>query len=468
MSYPQSLTFTLKVTRALLDQARARQFQFGAGTALVAVQHMLLQTVDLFETVAAMGLNLKNIFALGKVYSNSPPVIETLRDRGVTVIESTTHEPGEFNSSFERDVGRLWQITAETLAQRSIKQILVLDDDGICIINTPREVLRKYAICGVEQTSQGVFLFEHQPPPFAVISWARSAVKLHIGGPIFAHCFIDKLNTEYLRGGSFQGKQLGIIGMGSIGRALSKLAVRQGIRVLFYDPASDPDIPLHGSVTRTLSLEELMITSDYVAGCSGRNPFKGRWPLNHRPGIKLFSVSTGDQEFGPIIDDLKTKPDFTVDPVTWTITSEHGPSGALEIAYLGYPYTFVARAPEAVPTQIVQLETGGLLASLVQADIYLQTCETSPGHNKGLHRISPEAQRFVYETWLRTMKEQGISLLDTFGYDAELLSAAQEDDWLSRNTEPHEGEQDEIDRTVENRMAEFVRRDYVLKTRGEE
>jgi hypothetical protein len=66
------------------------------------------------------------------------------------------------------------------------------------------------------------------------------------------------------------------------------------------------------------------------------------------------------------------------------------------------------------------------------------------------------------------MQEQGISLLETFGYDAELLSAAQEDDWLSRNTEPHEGEQDEIDRTVEKRMAEFVRRDYVLKTRGEE
>src|SRR6185295_15102737 len=126
------------------------------------------------------------------------------------------------------------------------------------------------------------------------------------------------------------------------------------------------------------SLEELMITSDYVAGCSGRNPFEGRWPLNHRPGIKLFSISTGDQEFGPIINYLKTRPDFAVDPITCTITSEHGPSGPIQIAYLGYPYTFVSRAPEAVPTQIVQLESGGLLAALIQAHIYLQTCETPP------------------------------------------------------------------------------------------
>jgi hypothetical protein len=430
---------------------------------------MLLQTVDLFDTAGAMGLDLRNIFALGKVYSNSPPVIAMLRDRGVTVIESTTPAPGEFHSSFERDVQRLWQVTAETLAQRHIKRILVLDDDGVCITNVPREVLDNYEICGVEQTSQGVFLFEVHPPPFPVISWARSAVKLQIGGPIFSQCFVEKLNTEFLYGRSIHGKQLGIIGMGSIGRALAKLALRQGSRVLFYDPATGVYIPssLRGVVERTRSLEELMLTSDYVAGCSGRNPFKDRWPLNHRPGIKLFSISTGDQEFGPIINDLKTRPDFAVDPKTCAITSEHGPSGPIEIAYLGYPYTFVSRAPEAVPTQIVQLETGGLLASLIQAHIFLQTCETSPEHKKDLRRVSPEVQRFVYETWLTTMKDHGVSLVETFDYDAELLSAAHELDWISQHTEPPEEEQDEIDRVVEKRMAEFVLRDYAFKARGE-
>ena len=458
MSYPQLLP--LQVTQTLFNRARARQFRFGAETALVAVQHMLLQTVDLFEIASAMGLNLKNIFALGKVYSNSPPVIEMLRDRGVTVIESTTPEPGQFNSNFERDVEKLWQVTTETLAQRNIKRILVLDDDGVCITNTPHEVLRQYAICGVEQTSQGMFLFEEQPPPFAVVSWARSAVKLQIGGPIFSHCFIDKLNTEFLGGRSIHGKQLGIIGMGSVGRALAKLAVRQGLNVVFYDLAPDVYIPasLHG-ITRTSCLEELMLTSDYVAGCSGRNPFRDRWPLKHRPGIRLFSVSTGDQEFGPIIDDLKARPDFAVDPETWTITSEHGPSGPIQISYLGYPYTFVSRAPEAVPTQIVQLESGGLLAALVQARIYLQVCEACSSNNKNVRRISPKAQRFVYETWLNTMKEQGIDLMESFDYDAELLSAALQSDWLSRHTEPGEDEDDEIDRAVEERMAEFVCRD---------
>lgn len=458
MSHSQ--LFPLEVTRALLERARATQFQFGAGTALVAVQHMLLQTVDLFEIAGAMGLELQNIFALGKVYSNSPPVIETLRDRGVTVVESTRPEPGQFHSSFEHDVKRLWQLTTETLAQRNIKRILVLDDDGVCIANTPQEVLRQYAICGVEQTTQGMFLFEEQPPSYAVISWARSAVKLQIGGPIFSQCFIDKLNAEFLCGRSIRGKQLGIIGMGSIGRALAKLAVRQGIKVLFYDPAPDVYIPasLHGTITRTDSLEELMITSDYVAGCSGRNPFKDQWPLKHRPGIRLFSVSTGDQEFGPIINDLKARPGCAVAPKTWTITSDDGPSGPIQIAYLGYPYTFVSRAPEAVSTQIVQLESGGLLAALVQARIYLQVCEGVSDPNKNVRRTSPQAQCFVYETWLRGMKQEGINLVDTFGYEAQLLRAANDANWLSEHTEPSEDQQDEVAQAVEKRMAEFLGR----------
>ena len=58
-------------------------------------------------------------------------------------------------------------------------------------------------MCGVEQTSLGMFLFEEKPPPFAVISWARAAVKLEIGGPIFSQCLIDRLNTEFRERSTF-------------------------------------------------------------------------------------------------------------------------------------------------------------------------------------------------------------------------------------------------------------------------
>lgn len=431
--------YPLEVTRTLLERAKAARFAFGEDTAIVAVQHLLRQTVDLFRVVAGMGVNLKNIFVLGKVYSNSFPVIRTLREMGVTVIDSTFPEPGEFHSYFQRDVERLWETAAESLAQRRIRRVLVLDDAGACITNVPDEIMRRYAVCAVEQTTSGVMLVQDTPPPFAVISWARTAVKLEIGGPIFAQALVERLNTKFLNDRSLCREQVGIIGLGSIGKGVATLAARQGSEVLVYDADPDLHVPssLSEQITRVDSLDELMRSCDYVFGCSGGNPFDGKWPLEHRPGAKLFSVSGGDQEFGPIINDLKSKPDFKMLPDSWDLVSDHGPCGPIRVAYLGYPYNFVSREPEAVPGRIVQLETGGLLAALMQARLHLDMFEKGRQDNSGLHRVSPRAQRFVYDAWLSAMRARNIDLTNVYGHDPETLTAAQRESWFIDRTEPH-------------------------------
>lgn len=465
MRYSQSSP--LEVTHALLERARAAAFQFGEDTALVAVQHMLEQTVDLFETIGEMGLRLHNMFALGKVYSNSPPVIQKLRKRGVTVVETTPPEPGKFDQYFEEDTKTLWQVAAETLERRRIKRILVLDDGGFCITSAPPELLKRYAMCGVEQTSLGMFRFEEKPPPFATISWARAAVKLEIGGPIFSQCLIDRLNNQFFTRGGFRHKQLGVIGLGSIGHAVAKLASREGRKVLYYDPRQPLQISplLRPHLSRAASLEDLMVRCDYVIGCSGRNPFKNKWPIHHRPGIKLLSASGSDQEFGPIINDLKAKPDFHVAEDSWDINSALGPCGPIEIAYLGYPYNFVSRAPEAVPTRIVQLETGGLLAALIQARLYLELCEEGLARNCGIHRVSPRAQHFVYEEWLKVMSDMKIDIVQHFGYDPARLRAAQHHFWFANNSEPRAGNYAPL-KTLEEEMDQFVCLEYNPKQRA--
>jgi D-isomer specific 2-hydroxyacid dehydrogenase, NAD binding domain len=441
----------LAVTRAVLNCASTARFSFGEETALVAVQHMLLQTVDLFKTIGAMGLKLQNVFALGKVYSNSDLVIETLKEMGVTIVQSTVPAPGEFHPNFDRDVRRLWRVAAGALAQRQIKRILVLDDAGVCITSTPAEVLRRYTLYGVEQTSQGTFLFERKPPPFGVVSWARSAVKLEIGGPIFSQSFIDKFGTEFLHGASIAGAQVGIIGLGSIGKSVANLILRQGAEISFYDP--NPVLKIPGY------LDELMLQSDYVIGCSGRQPFARKWLLNHRPGINLLSASGGDQEFRAIIRDLKRKSGFRVNRATWDITSAHGPSGPIRIAYSGYPYNFVSRSLEAVPTHIVQLETGGLLAALVQARLCMGLVESGKTQNTGVQRVSPQAQCFVYQRWLSAMLAYKINISELFVYDAAMLSAAQHEQWFEQNSEPGGGGPSE----VEKMMIRFLRGRLVNK-----
>ena len=436
----------------------AVRFRFGEDTALVAVQHMLEQTVDLFRTAGEMGIDLKNIFALGKVYSNSAPVIKTLLEMGVTVIESSLPEPGEFHSFFKQDIARLWQVVNEALHKRPIKRVLVLDDAGVCITNVPADILQRYPVCGVEQTSRGMVLFEDAPPPFAVISWARAAVKLKIGSPIFSQHLIEKLNTVFLQGNSLHGKQLGIIGLGNIGRGIANLALTQSNDVLFYDPDPQVHFPptLRGRVARLDSLEELMLNCDYVLGCSGRNPFAGKWPLKHKPCIKLISASSGDQEFGPIIRDLKQKPHFKVASNTWDIVSECGPSGPIHIAYRGYPYSFVSRDSEALSTAIVQFDTGGLLAALVQARLFLDQCETDREQNRGIHRVSPKAQRFVFERWVRAMKDRMIDITSYFDYDPNFLRTIRHDNWFVENSEPRPGTNYQPVEAVEELMDQFI------------
>jgi hypothetical protein len=419
---------------------------------------MLLQTADLFRALIQMGVAPKNIFTLGKVYSNSPAVMKTLRCMGVTVIDTTVPEPGEFQPYFQCDINRLWRVAAETLAQRRIARVIVLDDGGVCISNVPDDILRRYAVCGVEQTTRGIVLLEEKSPPFAVISWARAAVKLEIGSPIFSQYLIEQFNTEFLRGGFQQKERLGIIGLGSIGRGVASRLLRQGNEVSFYDPDSEVHVPrsLRNKITRLDSLEELMLNCDYVLGCSGRNPFKDKWPLRHRPGIRLLSASSGDHEFGPIIKDLKQRPHFKIVPNTWNIVSEHGPCGPIHIAYLGYPYSFVSRDDEAVPTPIVQFDTGGLLAALVQARVFLELCETHLEHNRGIHRVAPKAQRFVYERWAEAMNDRMIDITGCFNYDSDLFSAIEHDDWFIEHTEPHPGEHYRPIRTIEELMDQFI------------
>lgn len=435
MNTPQSL---MEVTGALSDRARNVRFTFGDDTMLVAVQHMLAQTVDLFRALGELGLNPSNIFALGKIYSSNATVISAIRDLGVTVLESTIPDPGRFDESFEEDIKRLWAVVTQSLEVRRIKRIIVLDEGGNCVTNTPPELLRKYLFAGVEQTSRGIFIFEENPPPFAVFSWARAAVKLEIGGHLFSHCLIDRLRHDFLGGRSLQGLEIGIAGLGSIGRGLAKLALRENCRVFFYDPASHCVVPgsLQERLTRVDSLQELMLRCDYLLGASGRNPFAGRWPLAHRPGIKLISASGGDHEFGPIIRDLARTASFKVAAETWDIISEDGPSGPVHIAFLGYPYNFVSRAEAAVPTRVVQLETGGLLAGLIQARTYLTLVEEGYERNAGVHRISPGAQRFVFETWLRAMEEQRIDVREIYDYDPAVLEATKRRDWFADYSEP--------------------------------
>jgi hypothetical protein len=65
------------------------------------------------------------------------------------------------------------------------------------------------------------------------------------------------------------------------------------------------------------------------------------------------------------------------------------------------------------------------------------------------------------------MKEQGNNLTERFGYDAGLLNAAQQSEWLGENSDPPGDEQDERTRTIEGLMKRFIGQCCSIKSAGE-
>jgi D-3-phosphoglycerate dehydrogenase / 2-oxoglutarate reductase len=61
-----------------------------------------------------------------------------------------------------------------------------------------------------------------------------------------------------------QGKQIGVVGYGLIGREVVRLMAALGLKVLVYDPYLDPAQKLPDNVLESDDLDELLKTSDFV------------------------------------------------------------------------------------------------------------------------------------------------------------------------------------------------------------
>ena len=88
-----------------------------------------------------------------------------------------------------------------------------------------------------------------------------------------------------IQGSSLQGKKLGVIGVGSIGRAVVRRAVTMGMSVAGYDIAQVPASFLQETGLRLAGFEELLRTSDFISlNCN-------LTPLNrHMLGERQFAL----------------------------------------------------------------------------------------------------------------------------------------------------------------------------------
>lgn len=107
-----------------------------------------------------------------------------------------------------------------------------------------------------------------------------------------------------IRGTSLRGKTLGVIGMGSIGRAVAHRGVASGMSILGHDVAPIPDSFVRETGSRLVDLQELISESDFISlNCnltaSNRHMLGELEFTSMKTGVYLVNTARG-----PLIDEL--------------------------------------------------------------------------------------------------------------------------------------------------------------------
>ena len=128
-------------------------------------------------------------------------------------------------------------------------------EEGIVVFNTPGA----NANAVKELVIAGLFLASRKVVP--AIEWAKT-----LKGEGDAVGKLVEKGKSAFAGPEIQGKTLGVIGLGAIGRLVANAATALGMTVLGYDPYISVDAAwgLSSSVIHAASLEEVYANSDYI------------------------------------------------------------------------------------------------------------------------------------------------------------------------------------------------------------
>ena len=373
-------------------------------TAIVYIHHPLQTSVNLLDCIVRLGAQSKNIFVLGKKYSECPSVVQQIKSYGVYYQSCSAQAGlGQFAQSFTRDINWLWKQVNNHLNENNIEKLLVLDHGGYATSYIPVPILQQCKVIGVEKTTAGLTKLHDQGlPPFPLIGIANCATKKILESPLIAEAIVNKLLPLVPHERTVT---CGIIGYGAIGKAVAIKLLSMNYKVIVYDhhPLS---LTVHG-ITRTDSLANLIDFSDYIFGCTGQDTIKSIEPFRSSQRDKtLISCSSEDKEFLPLLKAIQKKNNEMIsDPLAEArYMTDRG--ATIRILKGGFPINF-DNSGESVPKKDIQLTRALALISILQAEKFFDNNQLLK--KAGIYALDPEMQRFVATAWLQGQPENRFS-----------------------------------------------------------
>lgn len=387
---------------------------------IVYIHHPLKTSVNLVDSMLRLGAIPKNIFVLGKKYSESKAVVQQISNYGVHYQPCSEQLGlGQYNYSFTRDINFLWKKIGDNLG-KDIKNLLILDHGGYATSFVPVPLLKQYKVIAVEKTTAGLIKFKDQGlPPFPLISVADCAAKKILESPLIAEAVVNKILTLLPK--NPERITCGIIGFGAIGKAIATKLLSMNYKVIIYDNGA-PLRPLEGVFTG--ELDKLVRLSDYIFGCTGQESIKDIGPFIYAEKNKtLVSCSSEDKEFLPLLKAIQRKNNKLVQDPFAEIRYITSKSATIRILKGGFPVNF-DHSGESVPPRDIQLTRALVLTSIIQA---IQFFNNENLLNKaGIYALDAKTQQFLANEWLAHQP--------AVRYSQDIIKNFQNLDWIIKNS----------------------------------
>jgi S-adenosylhomocysteine hydrolase len=383
---------------------------------IISVQHLMRSTGSLFETLIKWGIIPDQIFLTGKIYSAHYESIEKIKQLGINFLKPTIPDRlGYYSDFLERDVLELWNQLRKALKPNA--KIIILDDGGFVLKNVPSDILGKYPVFGIEQTTSGVRL-QNAFKEFPVIHVATSAAKTLIEPPIVSEAVKIQLG-EVIK--ELKPKTIGIVGFGHVGKAIAA-DFSNDYNIVIYDKKNI--VNKDKEFIHAESIDSLYESSDVIISATGNDISKIEWLENSNGNKTLLSVSSGDIEFNTLIRNCMPYMTEKFESPLQDLNLKTKNGKRLKILRGGLVANFTGK-PDSSPGHAIQMTRGLLFSAIIQiVEEYLQI-----KGQIGRVALKSQLQKEVIKLWLQDQPERKKI------YNKELIKNFNNIKWIANHSE---------------------------------
>lgn len=385
---------------------------------IISVQHLLESTGSMFESLLRIGFNPSHIYLTGKIYSTHHETQEKLKQLGIQVQESSyPSKLGYYADTLVSDIQKMWKKLSAFLEPNS--KIIVLDDGGYALVNVPEDILKNYAVFGIEQTTSGINMVKAKEK-FPIIHLASSAAKVIIEPPMVSESVKIQLGAiiEELK-----PDKIGIIGYGHIGKAIAN-EFKDTYNIGVFDNKQElKKEELDKNISYYESLDKIYYSSDVIIGATGTDISDMKWLKNSTGDKILISVSSGDIEFNGLLRNCEPYLKEKISNPLQVLKLRTEQNYFLKILRGGMVANFTG-SKHSSPGEIIQMTRGLLLSAVMQ--ILRDHKALFTKDNPIL--LDPIFQKEVVNTWLNDQPHRKKD------YSEDDLTGFTNIEWIRKNS----------------------------------